>query len=81
MKDIELLVVSLLKGFPISPIYVYRTADGLLNVITEIERLLSLFLYYNGIIFDEECVFYFNNIDFTSQNSVSFSEYLKNNFL
>lgn len=47
-EQIENLAISLIKGFPIQPIYVYRDKENKLKVLDGSKRLLSLYLYYNG---------------------------------
>ena len=46
--QVENLAISLIRGLPIPPIYVYRNNDGSLEIIDGQQRMLSLFLYYKG---------------------------------
>jgi len=53
-QKIENLAVSLLKGLPIPPIYTYRNDDNQLEILDGQQRVISLFLYYYGIIVGSE---------------------------
>lgn len=47
-EQAEGLAVSLVKGFPIPPIYGYRNKDQQIVIIDGQQRLISLYLYYKG---------------------------------
>ena len=47
-KQAEGLAVSLVKGFPIPPIYGYRNKEQQIVIIDGQQRLISLYLYYKG---------------------------------
>ena len=47
-EQVSNLAVSLIKGLPIPPIYVYRNNDGRLEILDGQQRMLSLFFYYKG---------------------------------
>lgn len=47
-EQIESLVESLIKGYPIPPIYTVRNADNQLEIIDGQQRIMSLFFYYIG---------------------------------
>ena len=53
-KKIENLAVSLIKGLPIPPIYTYRNNENQLEILDGQQRIISLFLYYFGIIVGNE---------------------------
>lgn len=42
------LVESLLRGFPIPPIYTYRNSNNQLEILDGQQRVMSLFFYYMG---------------------------------
>ena len=45
---VEKLVESLLRGFPIPPIYTCRNKDNQLEILDGQQRVMSLFFYYIG---------------------------------
>lgn len=45
-QQAEQLVISLLRGFPIPPIYCYTNKDGQQVILDGQQRVLSLYLYY-----------------------------------
>lgn len=47
-EQVENLAISLIRGLPIPPIYVYRNGKGQLEILDGQQRMLSLFLYYKG---------------------------------
>ena len=47
-EQVEKLVESLLRGFPIPPIYTYRNRDNQLEILDGQQRVMSLFFYYIG---------------------------------
>ncbi|NFN86991.1 DUF262 domain-containing protein [Clostridium sporogenes] len=47
-EQVENLAVSLIRGLPIPPIYVYRNKEKQLEILDGQQRILSLFLYYKG---------------------------------
>lgn len=47
-EQVEELAISLLRGLPIPPIYVYRNINNQLEILDGQQRMLSLFLYYKG---------------------------------
>lgn len=53
-QKIQNLAVSLIKGLPIPPIYTYRNEDNQLEILDGQQRVISLFLYYHGIIVGNE---------------------------
>lgn len=46
--QVQELVRSLVKGYPIPPIYAYRNGKGQLEVLDGQQRIMSLFCYYTG---------------------------------
>lgn len=46
------LVRSLIKGYPIPPIYAYRNKNGQLEILDGQQRVMSLFFYYIGKFID-----------------------------
>lgn len=63
-KDqVESLVESLLRGFPIPPIYTCRNADNQLEILDGQQRVMSLFFYYIGYFLNKK-----------KESSISFSE-------
>lgn len=47
-NQVEALVRSLVKGYPIPPIYAYRNSRGQLEILDGQQRIMSLFCYYIG---------------------------------
>lgn len=48
-KDqVQNLAISLIRGLPIPPIYVYRNKEKQMEILDGQQRILSLFLYYKG---------------------------------
>jgi len=47
-QQVENLAISLIRGLPIPPIYVYRNKQKQLEILDGQQRILSLFLYYIG---------------------------------
>lgn len=47
-EQVENLAVSLYKGLPIPPIYVYRNEQNQMEILDGQQRVLSLYLYYIG---------------------------------
>lgn len=47
-EQVQELATSLVKGFPIPPIYGYRNSENQLVILDGQQRLLSLYLYYKG---------------------------------
>ncbi len=47
-EQVEKLVESLIRGFPIPPIYTYRNSDNQLEILDGQQRVMSLFFYYIG---------------------------------
>lgn len=47
-EQVENLAISLIRGLPIPPIYVYRNEKKQMEILDGQQRMLSLFLYYKG---------------------------------
>lgn len=47
-EQVENLAISLIRGLPIPPIYVYRNKKNQMEILDGQQRILSLFLYYKG---------------------------------
>ena len=47
-EQVQELARSLVKGYPIPPIYAYRNTDGQLEILDGQQRVMSLFFYYIG---------------------------------
>jgi len=47
-EQVENLAISLIRGLPIPPIYVYRNKKMQMEILDGQQRILSLFLYYKG---------------------------------
>lgn len=47
-EQVQRLARSLVKGYPIPPIYAYRNGDGQLEILDGQQRLMSLYFYYIG---------------------------------
>ncbi|MBU3203609.1 DUF262 domain-containing protein [Clostridium algidicarnis] len=47
-EQVENLAISLIRGLPIPPIYVYRNEKKQMEILDGQQRILSLFLYYKG---------------------------------
>lgn len=62
-KQVVALVESLLKGFPIPPIYACRNAHNQLEILDGQQRVMSLFFYYIGYFLNKK-----------EQNAINFSD-------
>lgn len=58
--QVQSLAISLLRGLPIPPIYVYRNENGQLEILDGQQRMVSLFLYYKGKYFKNKTKNYMN---------------------
>ena len=47
-EQVENLAISLIRGLPIPPIYVYRNKSNQMEILDGQQRIMSLFLYYKG---------------------------------
>lgn len=47
-EQVENLAISLIRGLPIPPIYVYRNKNNQMEILDGQQRIMSLFLYYKG---------------------------------
>ena len=47
-EQVQELIRSLIKGYPIPPIYAYRNQEGQLEILDGQQRLMSFFFYYIG---------------------------------
>ncbi len=52
IEQVQELARSLVRGYPIPPIYAYRNADGQLEILDGQQRVMSLFFYYIGRFID-----------------------------
>lgn len=52
-EQVQELIRSLVKGYPIPPIYAYRNRDGQLEILDGQQRVMSLFFYYIGKFIDQ----------------------------
>ena len=50
-EQVKELAISLVKGFPIPPLYGYRNKDNQLVILDGQQRLMSLYLYYKSKFF------------------------------
>lgn len=50
-EQVKELAISLVKGFPIPPLYGYRNKDNQLVILDGQQRLISLYLYYKSKFF------------------------------
>lgn len=50
-SQVKELAISLIKGFPIPPLYGYRNKDNQLVILDGQQRLISLYLYYKSKFF------------------------------
>lgn len=80
-EQVQELAVSLIRGLPIPPIYVWRnTMTGDLEIIDGQQRVISLFLYYVGKYFrnEKKSCFDYRLIDI--ENFDNFESALSNTF-
>lgn len=63
--QVEELATSLIRQFPIPPIYTYRNGKGQLEILDGQQRVMSLYFYYIGKFFKNEklSVFDYQEID------------------
>ena len=47
-EQVENLAISLIRGLPIPPIYVYKNKYNQMEILDGQQRMLSLLLYYKG---------------------------------
>lgn len=52
-EQVKELAISLVKGFPIPPLYGYRNKDNQLVILDGQQRLMSLYLYYKSKFFKD----------------------------
>ena len=66
--QVEELATSLIRQFPIPPIYTYRNGKGQLEILDGQQRVMSLYFYYIGKFFKNEkmSVFDYQEIDVDS---------------
>lgn len=66
--QVEELATSLIRQFPIPPIYTYRNEKGQLEILDGQQRVMSLYFYYIGKFFKNEkkSVFDYQEIDVDS---------------
>lgn len=66
--QVEELATSLIRQFPIPPIYTYRNEKGQLEILDGQQRVMSLYFYYVGKFFKNEkkSVFDYQEIDVDS---------------
>lgn len=50
-EQVQELAISLIKGFPIPPLYGYRNKDNQIVILDGQQRLISLYLYYKSKFF------------------------------
>jgi uncharacterized protein with ParB-like and HNH nuclease domain len=64
-SQVEELATSLIRQFPIPPIYTYRNGKGQLEILDGQQRVMSLYFYYIGKFFKNEklSVFDYQEID------------------
>lgn len=53
-EQVQELARSLVKGYPIPPIYAYRNSDGQLEILDGQQRVMSLYFYYIGKFIDTQ---------------------------
>lgn len=54
LKQVQDLARSLVKGYPIPPIYAYRNEAGQLEILDGQQRVMSLYFYYIGKFIDSQ---------------------------
>lgn len=52
IEQVQELARSLVRGYPIPPIYAYRNSDGQLEILDGQQRIMSLYFYYIGKFID-----------------------------
>lgn len=52
IEQVQELARSLVRGYPIPPIYAYRNSEGQLEILDGQQRVMSLFFYYIGKFID-----------------------------
>lgn len=78
-EQVHELARSLVKGYPIPPIYAYRNLDGQLEILDGQQRVMSLFFYYIGKLIDSKK---YSAVDYRKMNVVnlSYREVLEKNY-
>lgn len=78
-KQVQELACSLVKGYPIPPIYAYRNDNGQLEILDGQQRIMSLFFYYIGRFLDKKKN---SAIDFRkiSIEGIKYRDFLEDNF-
>lgn len=79
-KQVEELAASLIRDFPIPPIYTFRNKNGQLEILDGQQRVMSLYFYYIGKFFRgrREAVFDYSDLDI--ENARNFEEALQNKY-
>ena len=78
-EQVQELARSLVKGYPIPPIYAYRNTDGQLEILDGQQRVMSLFFYYIGKFIDTQK---FSAVDYRKMDvaNIKYCEVLEKNF-
>lgn len=78
-EQVHELARSLVKGYPIPPIYAYRNLDGQLEILDGQQRVMSLFFYYIGKLIDSKK---YSAVDYRKMDVVnlSYREVLEKNY-
>lgn len=61
-KQVQELIRSLVKGYPIPPIYGYRNQEGQLEILDGQQRIMSFFFYYIGKFTEKTSPAVFHNL-------------------
>lgn len=72
-EQVQELVRSFVKGYPIPPIYAYRNSKGQLEILDGQQRIMSLFCYYIGRIKKKQSI----NLKNINIEGISFEQVLE----
>lgn len=78
-EQVQELARSLVKGYPIPPIYAYRNSSGQLEILDGQQRVMSLFFYYIGKFIDTQK---FSAVDYRKMDveNIKYYDVLESNF-
>ncbi len=78
-EQVQELARSLVRGYPIPPIYAYRNSDGQLEILDGQQRVMSLFFYYIGKFIDTQK---FSAVDYRTMDieNMKYGEALEKSF-
>lgn len=79
-EQVEELAISLIRDFPIPPIYTFRNESGQLEILDGQQRVMSLYFYFRGKFFKspKESVFDYSDLNIDEQKN--FEEILEEKY-